>query len=108
MACQRSLRRGDTGGFMEVLESFFSAIDYDLTDCLSEQAYQCVAVAILRFIGIYLDAEVTTSRGRIDMVMGAPGHVFVMEMKVASGKGAGKAAAQTALAQIRERGYAEP
>lgn len=67
-----------------------------------------MAVAILRFIGIYLDAEVTTSRGRIDMVMRALGHVFVMEMKVASGEGAGKAAAQAALAQIRERGYAEP
>ena len=108
VACQRSLLRGDTDGFMEALESFFSAIGYDLTDRLSEQAYQCVAVAILRFIGIYLDAEVTTSRGRIDMVMRAPGHVFVMEMKVASGEGAGKAAAQAALAQIRERGYAKP
>ena len=108
VACQRSLRRGDTDGFMEALESFFSAIGYDLTDRLSEQAYQCVAVAILRFIGIYLDAEVRTSRGRIDMVMRAPGHVFVMEMKVASGEGAGNAAAQAALAQIRKRGYAEP
>ena len=108
VACQRSLRRGDTDGFMEALESFFSAIGYDLTDRLSEQAYQCVAVAILRFIGIYLDAEVRTSRGRIDMVMRAPGHVFVMEMKVASGEAAGKAAAQAALAQVRERGYAEP
>ena len=106
-ACLDALDAGDTAGFMESLESFFSSIGYDLTDRLSEQAYQCVAVAILRFIGIYLDAEVTTSRGRIDMVMRAPGHVFVMEMKVASGDQAGQAAAQAALAQIRERGYAQ-
>ncbi len=67
-----------------------------------------MAVAILRFIGIYLDAEVRTSRGRIDMVAKAPGHVFVIELKVASGDAAGEAAARAALAQIRERGYAEP
>ena len=108
IACRRAVASGDAGAFMEALESFFSSIGYDLADRLSEQAYQCVAVAILRFIGIYLDAEVTTSRGRIDMVAKAPGHVFVIELKVASGDAAGKAAAQTALAQIRERGYAEP
>ncbi len=107
-ACQRALRSGDAGGFMEALESFFASIGYDLTDRLSEQAYQCVAVAILRFIGIYLDAEVTTSRGRIDMVAKAPGHVFVIEVKVASGDAAGETAAKAALTQIRERGYAEP
>ena len=108
VACQRALRAGDADGFMEALESFFASIGYDLTDRLTEQAYQCVAVAILRFIGIYLDAEVTTSRGRIDMVMRAPGYTFVMEMKVASGEEAGERAARAALAQIRERGYAEP
>ncbi len=108
VACQRALGAGDAAGFMEALESFFASIGYDLTDRLSEQAYQCVAVAILRFIGIYLDAEVTTSRGRIDMVMRGPGHTFVMEMKVASGDEAGEKAARAAIAQIRERGYAEP
>ena len=108
IACHRAVTSGDAEGFMEALESFFSSIGYDLADRLSEQAYQCVAVAILRFIGIYLDAEVTTSRGRIDMVAKASGHVFVIEMKVASGEEAGKAAARAALAQIRERGYAEP
>ncbi len=108
LACHRALGTGDAAGFMESLESFFASIGYDLTDRLSEQAYQCVAVAILRFIGIYLDAEVTTSRGRIDMVMRGPGHTFVMEMKVASGEEAGEKAARAAIAQIRERGYAEP
>ena len=34
VACQRSPRRGDTDGFMEALESFFSAIGYDLTGSL--------------------------------------------------------------------------
>ena len=108
MACRQAVGEGDARGFIDALRSFFAAIGYDLTDRLSEQAYQCVAVAILRFIGIYLSAEVTTSRGRIDMVMRAPGHVFVMELKVASGEAAGKKAAEGALAQIHERGYAEP
>ncbi len=107
IACRRALGTGDVKGFMEALESFFSAIGYDLTDRLSEQAYQCVVVAIMRFIGIYSAGEVTTSRGRIDIVLRAPGHTLVIEMKVASGKQAGQEAARMALAQIRERDYAE-
>ena len=42
------------------------------------------------------------------MVMRGLGHTFVMEMKVASGEKAGEGAARAAIAQIRERGYAEP
>ncbi len=109
-ACRRAVAAGDAEAFVDALESFFESIGYDLSDRLNEQAYQCVAVAILRFIGIYLDAEVTTARGRIDMVMRAPGHVFVLELKVvSSAAGAlGAALAAGALAQIRERGYADP
>ena len=106
IACHRAVGSGDVDGFMEALESFFSAIGYDLTDRLSEQAYQCVVVAIMRFIGVYSEGEVRTSRGRIDIVLKAPGHAFVIEMKVASGEQAGRKAAQTALDQIREKGYA--
>ncbi len=110
LACRRAVAAGDAEAFVDALESFFASIGYDLSDRLNEQAYQCVAVAILRFIGIYLDAEVTTARGRIDMVMRAPGHVFVLELKVvSSAAGAlGAASAAAALAQIRKRGYAEP
>ncbi len=65
-------------------------------------------VAILRFIGMYLAAEVRTSQGRADMVLQSPRHVFVIEMKVASGNAANKAAAESALAQIHAKGYADP
>ena len=108
LACRHAVATGDAEGFVNSLISFFSSIGYDLADRLTEQAYQCVAVAILRFIGMYVSAEVTTSTGRIDMVMHAPGHVFVTEVKVASGEAADKKAAHRALIQIREHGYAEP
>ena len=108
IACRRAVGSGDVGGFMEALSSFFSAIGYDLADRLSEQAYQCVVVAIMRFIGVYSQGEVRTSRGRIDIVLRAPGHTFVVEMKVASGEQAGEQAARAALVQIHERGYADP
>lgn len=44
-SCMRAVAAGDAVGFIEALESFFSAIGYDLSDRLSEQAYQCVGVA---------------------------------------------------------------
>lgn len=108
LACRRAVARGDVEGFVAALQSFFASIGYDLTDRLSEQAYQCVATAILRFIGMYLAAEVRTSQGRIDMAVQAGGNVLVIEMKVASGDGASRASAQAALAQIHDKGYAEP
>ncbi len=108
IGCRRAVLAGDVEGFVAALQSFFASIGYDLTDHLSEQAYQCVAVAILRFIGMYLAAEVRTARGRADMVLQSPDHVFVVEMKVASGEAANKAAAESALAQIHAKGYADP
>ncbi len=106
-ACYHAVREGDCAGFVEALTSLFASIGYDLTDRLSEQAYQCVVVAILRYIGVDLSAEMTTSRGRIDMVCFAPGNVVVVELKVASGQAAGERAADEAMRQIHERGYAE-
>ncbi len=106
-ACYHAVRDGDCAEFVAALSSLFASIGYDLTDRLTEQAYQCVVTAILRYIGIDLSAEVTTSRGRIDMVCTAPGNVVVVELKVASGQNAGERAADEAMRQIRERGYAE-
>ena len=107
-ACYDSVASGDAEGFVSALRSFFAAIGYDLTDHLTEQAYQCVCVAILRFIGIALSAEVRTSKGRIDMVMHAENHTFVAEIKVASGDEANECAARNALSQIHDKGYADP
>ena len=106
-ACYHSVRNGDCASFVNALSSLFASIGYDLTDRLSEQAYQCVVVAILRYIGVDLSAEMTTSRGRIDMVCFAPGNVVIVELKVASGQEAGERAADEAMRQIHERGYAE-
>ena len=106
-ACYYAVRNGDCAEFVDALSSLFASIGYDLTDRLTEQAYQCVVVAILRYIGVDLSAEMTTSRGRIDMVCFAPGNVVVVELKVASGQSAGGRAADEAMRQIYERGYAE-
>ena len=106
-ACYHAVRNGDCAEFVSALSSLFASIGYDLTDRLTEQAYQCVVVAILRHIGVDLSAEMTTSRRRIDMVCSAPGNVVVVEMKVASGQDAGERAADEAMRQIHERGYAE-
>ncbi len=106
-ACYHSVRSGDCAGFVDALSALFASIGYDLTDRLSEQAYQCVVVAILRYIGVDLSAEMTTSRGRVDMVCFAPGNVMIVELKVATGQAAGERAADEAMRQIHERGYAE-
>ena len=53
-----------------------------------------------KLIGLQIGAEVRTNRGRIDAVVETEGGVFIFEFKL-------DGSPEAALAQIRERGYAE-
>ena len=113
--CWDASLTGDAVRFVKTLQSFFACIGYDLTDRQNEQSYECILTAILRFIGIDVCAEVTVSNGRIDMLVKNNEHVFVIELKIVGSADmddsardeANKKAASAAIAQIRERGYAD-
>ncbi len=52
-------------------------------------------------------SEQASSRGRADMVILTGGQVFVLEFKMAEKADGTEAALEAALAQMRDRGYAE-
>ncbi len=54
-----------------------------------------------------LGVEEASHRGRADMVVRLGGQVFVLGFKMADGEEDGAAALDAAMAQMRERGYAE-
>jgi len=60
-----------------------------------------------RTTGVELRAEEATSRGRSDMVLLHGGRVFVLEFKVVKDKTKTRSGLDGAIAQIREKGYAE-
>ena len=89
----------DIGAFVEALKVFFAAYPYDITNH-NERHYQSVLYTLLVAFGADVRAEQTTNRRRIDIVLKMPKTIYVIEMKY-------DGTADEALAQIRDRGYAE-
>lgn len=96
----KALYAGDARKFADTLRLFFKTIPYDLTDRQDEQTWQAIVYAVLRLIGVNVGAEVKTADGRVDMAIEMPGRCFVVEFKL-------DRPAAEAIAQIREKGYAD-
>ena len=90
---------GDTSRMMESLKGFFASLPYDI-QVKTEKYYQSIAFTVFRMCGFDIKMEMATNIGRIDGVLDAGRHLYVMEFKL-------NKSAEAALAQIDERGYAE-
>lgn len=93
------LRKGEIGRFFETLNLFFVQVPYDLHIKL-ERYYQSLFYLIFKLIGLQIQAEVKMHTGRIDVVIDLPDAVYIFEFKL-------DGSADSALAQIREKGYAD-
>ena len=91
--------RGDTEKFINMLQSFFADIPYTM-QLDYEKFYQTVVYIICRMCGMDIQAEVATNIGRIDAVLKAGQHLYIMEFKLDKTAG-------TALAQIDEKKYVQ-
>ena len=95
----RSLREGDTEGFMERLQSFLSACPYEL-EPEQERHFQSVMYILTSLCGYYVEIESHTNKGRMDMTVKTSEYIYIFEFKF--NRSAGEA-----LRQIDGRGYAE-
>ena len=96
----RSLREGDIEGFMERLQSFLSACPYEL-EPQQERHFQSVMFILTALCGYHVEIESHINKGRMDMTVKTKDYIYIFEFK--SNK-----SAEEALAQIDEKGYAEP
>ena len=96
----RSMERGDAEHFMELLQSFMAGIPYELVRNL-EVHFQNMIYIIIKLMGLYVQAEYRTSRGRIDLTIGTDKYVYIIELKH-------DGTAEEALAQINSKDYALP
>ena len=101
-----ALEDGDVVLFLRKMTSLLSSVTYrfqrkqDAFEC--ERYFQYTFYLIMQMIGHYNTmVEKETSEGRIDCVVECPNYVYVMEFKK-------DGSAQSALEQIRERGYTKP
>ena len=100
------LKARDFDGLEELFGAFFAGIPYEwyTNNAIAryEGYYAAVFYAYFASLGLDVRAEESTSRGRLDMSLRFEGDVFLFEFKVLEQAGPG-----SALAQLRDRGYAE-
>lgn len=95
----RALSRNDMDAALRLLQKFLSTIPYcDNTDY--EGHYQQVFFIIFSLLGYYVDVEVRTPRGCVDMVMRSWTTLYVVELKLDK-------SADAAMQQIDLKDYPE-
>jgi len=91
--------REDINGALLTLQTFLGTIPYtDNTDY--EGHWQQVLYIIFSLLGYYVDVEVRTPKGRVDMVMRTATRLYLVELKIGS-------SADTAMQQIDLKQYPE-
>ena len=85
---------------LQVLKVYLASIPY-AENATSEGHYQTMLYVVFSLLGRYVQMEVRTAKGRIDMVLETATDLYVMELKI-------DRPAREALGQIDQRGYLLP
>ena len=94
----RALMHEDLDGMLRLLQSYLLTISY-CNDANSEGHYQQLLYVIFSLMGRYVDVEVHTATGRVDMVMRTDKNLYLFELKL-------NKSAEAAMRQIDLNDYA--
>ena len=102
----RLLEANDFAGLEALFQSFFASIPYEWytnNDIASYEGYYAsVFYSYFAALGLDITVEDSTSHGRLDMAVRFNDNVYLFEFKVVE-----MAPAGAAMAQLKERGYAD-
>ena len=90
---------GDMDGALRLMRTYLSTIPY-CDNTHYEGHYQQLLYVIFTLIGNYVDVEVRTPQGRVDMVLRTPSTLYVIELKLDQ-------SAEAAMEQIDLKDYPE-
>ena len=96
----RALRSGDPYTYMKILEALFANTTYQIQGD-AEKNFQYAMYIIMELLGEYVQAERSTSNGRIDLLLQTKDYIYIVELKIDN-------TADAALKQIEDKGYAKP
>ncbi len=97
---QIALVTNKTKDIERILRSLIAAIPYAHRSNMEEN-YQNIIYSVFRLLGAEIHNEVHIINGRIDAVIANCDHIYIFEFKMDQ-------PAKTAIAQIKEQGYAIP
>jgi hypothetical protein len=96
----RALQAGDIGAFLENANTLFANIPAEIFLPKREAYFHSILYIALKLCGFWVDAEVRTSKGRIDAALRYQNRVWLFEFKL-------DGSAEEALAQIDEKAYGD-
>lgn len=96
----KDIQLGEPYKLMKNLQIYFAGIPYELK-MDNENNFQNAFYILLTLIGVKAHAEVSTSDGRIDILIETPNYVYIIELKY-------DGTPQEALKQIDDKQYARP
>ena len=94
------IRRDNMDGALEMLQAFLETVPY-CQGANTEGHYQQMMYVIFSILNHYVDVEVRTPRGRVDMVLRTATHLYLFELKL--NKDAATAMRQIDLKQYSKR-----
>ena len=94
------IRRNNMDGALEMLQAFLETVPYS-QGANTEGHYQQMMYVIFSILNHYVDVEVRTPRGRVDMVLRTATHLYLFELKL--NKDAATAMRQIDLKQYPKR-----
>ena len=75
------IRRNDMNGALQMLQAFLATVPY-CNNADSEGHYQQMMYVIFSILDNYVDVEVRTPSGRVDMVLRTATHLYLFELKL--------------------------
>ena len=101
MTIYHALSRKDMDSVTNAINSVLANVPYDLWQRDDERTFHTLVHLLFSLLGVIVQSEVHTARGRCDALVVTDDYVYAFEFKV-------NATAQAALDQIEARGYLAP
>lgn len=97
---REAFRARDIEKVVQLINGLFTSIPHQIFLSKSEAYYHSLIHLVFTYLGLYIESEVSTHRGRADAIVKTATDIFVLEFKLDK-------SAEEAMAQIQSKGYAE-
>jgi hypothetical protein len=96
-----AFRNNDIASIMSQLNAMISSIPFDHWKAESESIFHIIAHLTFKVVGLNVQSEVHSAKGRCDILVLTSQYIYALELKL-------NGTAEAALSQIIEKGYLDP
>jgi Predicted AAA-ATPase/PD-(D/E)XK nuclease superfamily len=97
---EKAFTDNDLTQVVAIINALLKEVPSHLIEGKNEHFYHALVHLHFRYLGLFIESEPHTSDGRMDAVVQTDDYVYILEFKLDQGP-------QTALNQIKKKGYAE-